>query len=189
MENKKVSELKAIAKERGLRRYSKLSKAELIALLSAPILDAPVPPQAKPYWQRFIEWTTNHITGPLKRMGNTLISKFSTFLRKEENQNEIREAKSALKGFAKQYTIDGTDGVDAVSFLNSVQPHVLDVLNKNPETKVALVLTCTMEKFDLKTGEITSIDAPFLSKNEIILQSTDTAEVFEKAKHKMANFQ
>ena len=31
----KVPELKALAKERGLRRYSKLRKAELIALLTA----------------------------------------------------------------------------------------------------------------------------------------------------------
>ena len=36
MENMKVPELKALAKERGLRRYSKLRKAELIALLQTP---------------------------------------------------------------------------------------------------------------------------------------------------------
>ena len=32
----KVPELKALAKERGLKRYSKLRKAELIALLQTP---------------------------------------------------------------------------------------------------------------------------------------------------------
>ena len=38
MENMKVPELKALAKERRLRRYSKLRKAELIALLAPPAL-------------------------------------------------------------------------------------------------------------------------------------------------------
>ena len=98
---------------------------------------------------------------------------------------EIEETKSALKGFTKQYTINGKDGVDAVSFLNSIQPQVLGVLNKNHQTKVNLILTCIMERVDLKTGEITSIDAPFLSKNEIILPATDTVQVFRTAKSKM----
>ena len=37
MENLRVPELKALAKERGLRGYSKLRKAELIALLTPPV--------------------------------------------------------------------------------------------------------------------------------------------------------
>ena len=54
MENRKVPELKSIAKERGLKGYSKMRKAELVALLSTPIEDlhtipdvpAPTPFQA-----------------------------------------------------------------------------------------------------------------------------------------------
>ena len=44
----KVPELKALAKERGLRRYSKLRKAELIALIqegNSPSTPPPPPPQ------------------------------------------------------------------------------------------------------------------------------------------------
>ena len=57
----KVPELKALAKERGLRRYSKLRKAELIALLThsaprtrprkptrPPPPPSPQPPPTKP---------------------------------------------------------------------------------------------------------------------------------------------
>ena len=50
----------------------------------------------------------------LKTKVNSLFNKLKKF--------EIRESKSAIKGFAKQYTIDGMEGIDAVSFLNSVQP-------------------------------------------------------------------
>ena len=47
----RVSELKALAKERGLRRYSQLRKAELIALLTAqatPTPPAPAVPRTRP---------------------------------------------------------------------------------------------------------------------------------------------
>ena len=43
MENMRVPELKALAKARALRRYSKLRKAELIALLQTPPPEAAAP--------------------------------------------------------------------------------------------------------------------------------------------------
>ena len=45
MENIKVPELKALAKERGLKRYSKLRKSELIALLTAQATPPPPSPR------------------------------------------------------------------------------------------------------------------------------------------------
>ena len=48
MENMKVPELKALAKERGLKRYSKLRKAELIALLTAQAMPPPPAPRTRP---------------------------------------------------------------------------------------------------------------------------------------------
>ena len=44
----RVPELKALAKERGLRRYSKLRKAELIALLTAQATPPPPAPRTRP---------------------------------------------------------------------------------------------------------------------------------------------
>ena len=44
----KVPELKAPAKERGLKRYSKLRKAELIALFRAPRTRPPKPTRPPP---------------------------------------------------------------------------------------------------------------------------------------------
>ena len=49
MENLKVPELKALAKERGLRGYSTLRKAELIALLTAQESQPPQPQPSQPY--------------------------------------------------------------------------------------------------------------------------------------------
>ena len=44
----KVPELKALAKERGLKKYSKLRKAELIALLTAKATPPPPAPRTRP---------------------------------------------------------------------------------------------------------------------------------------------
>ena len=45
LQDKTVVELKALARERGLQRYSKLKKADLIQLLNVPasLLDEDVP--------------------------------------------------------------------------------------------------------------------------------------------------
>ena len=46
MNNQTIRELRAIAKERGLRGYFKLRKAELVSLLE----ETPVRPPRRPYW-------------------------------------------------------------------------------------------------------------------------------------------
>ena len=106
---------------------------------------------------------------------------------------EIRVSKSAIKGFTKQYTVDGRSGIDVVSFLNAVRPLVVDLLEKNGRTKVNLVLTCTMERVDMKTGELTAVHAPFVSRTEVNLEATDVGELYnnavDKIKESMANFQ
>ena len=65
----------------------------------------------------------------------------------------LRESKSALRGFAKQYTFDGSEGIDVMSYLNQVQPHVIDLLSNNRQIKFNLILTCTMERVDITTGK------------------------------------
>ena len=108
-------------------------------------------------------------------------------------QYKIHEINSAIKGFTNQYTIDGSDGIDAISFLNDVQPQVTDLMSKNRQKKINFILTCTMEKIDIKTGDTLSVNAPFLSKTGIVLDATDVRELYQNASYKvmesMANFQ
>ena len=93
----------------------------------------------------------------------------------------------------KQFTIDGKEGYDPQSFLDAAETQVTNFLSNNPQTKVNLILTCTMERADIKTGEVTIINAPFLSKTEIILDATDVNEIYsnasDKTKESMASFQ
>ena len=97
----------------------------------------------------------------------------------------IGESDSAVRGFSKQYAVDGSECIDAVSVLNAVEPQVTDVLSSRRQTKVNLVLTCTMEKTDIKTGEVESVNVPFLSKTEVILAATDVTELYKNAGDKI----
>ena len=119
--------------------------------------------------------------------------------RREERRREVtyefRETDSCLRGFAKQYTIEGREGVDADTFLDTVRPLVIDLLMKNTQKKVRFILQCEMEHDDMNTGEvITTWPHPYFhSKNEVILAATDLEEVYDNAveriKEEMANFQ
>ena len=50
------------------------------------------------------------------------------------------------------------------------------------QTKVKLILSCMMEKVDIKSGEVIAKDAAFHSKTEINLESTYSNELFSKMK-------
>ena len=63
------------------------------------------------------------------------------------------QSKSALKNFANQYQIKGLNEYDPESFLlNSKQP-ITNLMINTRETTVKLILSCMMEKLDLKSGE------------------------------------
>ena len=59
-------------------------------------------------------------------------------------------------------------------------------------TKVKLILSCIMEKVDLKTGEVIAKEAAFQSITEVNIESTDSNDFFSKMKEtvleSVANF-
>ena len=100
---------------------------------------------------------------------------------------QLKESKSALKKFAIQYRIDGSNGYDTESFLlNSTQPITNRMINSR-QTKVKLIHSCMMKKVDLKTGEVITKEAAFHSKTEVNLESTDCNELFSKMKETVWN--
>ena len=60
-------------------------------------------------------------------------------------------------------------------------------------TKINLILTCTMEHTDMKSGEVITAEVPFVSKTEAVLAATDVDSLYKNARDKileaMANFQ
>ena len=92
------------------------------------------------------------------------------------------QSKSALKTFAIQYQIKGSNGYDRESFrLISKQP-ITNLMINTRQTKVKFILSCMMEKVDLKSGEVIAKEVAFLSKTEVNLESTNSTELFSKMK-------
>ena len=88
------------------------------------------------------------------------------------------QSKSALKNLTIQYQIKGLNEYDPESFLlNSKQP-ITNHMIKTRQTKVKLILSCMMEKVDLKSGEVIAKEAAFHSKTEVNLESNDSSELF-----------
>ena len=88
-----------------------------------------------------------------------------------------RESKSALKMFVIQYRVDGKDWINPDLFLlNSKQP-ITNLMIKTRQTKVKLILSCMMEKVDLKSGEVIAKEAAFHSKTEVKLGTTNSNEL------------
>ena len=105
---------------------------------------------------------------------------------------EVRENNSALRNFATVYTVDGMEGYDARSFLDSARENITRVLRENRETKVKLIFKCNMKRLN-NLGETVIKPANFHSDNHINLDGTDEDDIYiimtERILEKMATFQ
>ena len=59
------------------------------------------------------------------------------------------------------------EGIDALSFLNSVRPQVISQISGNRATKINLVLTCSMERVDMASGEVITVKFLFVQKQKL----------------------
>ena len=203
-----VKELRTLAKNAGLRGYSRMRKAELVAfleenyILSRNILDAPVPnigtsilqptsyvppaPLQKQQPQQDLSFLDVPQLAPrrsnrLKKLQKSI----KELYKQKEKPFEINETKSALNRFATQYKIDGRSGYEPKTFLAATKQPVVNLLAKNRQIKVVLVFRCMMEKTNLQTGEAVVREAPFWSGVEVNLEATNLDELYEKWKSKI----
>ena len=58
---------------------------------------------------------------------------------------------------------------------------VENLLKNNSQTKVKMILTCMMERTDLKTDDVVSQVADFHSNITVNLEGTDVSELYEFA--------
>ena len=91
---------------------------------------------------------------------------------------EVKESNSALKKFARAYTINGIEGYDARSFLQDARQNITSVLRNNRRTKVKLSLECNMEKGNTPE-EMVIKPAKFHSDIEINLDGTDEKDLYD----------
>ena len=107
---------------------------------------------------------------------------------KRDSLFQSTQTKSALKTFAIQYRIKGSNGYDPESFLLNSKEPITNLMINTRQTKVKLILSCMMAKVHLKTGEVIAKEAAFHSKTEVNLESTDSNELFSKMKETVLEF-
>ena len=191
--------LKNLARERGLTRYSRLRKSELIRRLrEQPILEwdndttmTTVPfltptPYTPPPSTTTPTPPSNTIKDLIKYLDNVkeIPKSVSPNLRKLKKKIddiykrkrifEVKESVSSLRNFANVYTIDGKDGFDPQSFMDGARENMIGLLRNNRKTKVKLILKCYM----ISERDNLIRDFPFHSEIEINVEGTDENEIY-----------
>ena len=163
------TELIQLARERGLTRYHNLRKAELIQRLkehgstildrgigarmaNVPIL-TPTPyttPQVMPTTPSNVVENLLDYLDNVKEIPKSLSPRLEKLQKKIKSIYEqielfeVRESISALKEFARIYTINGIEGYEPRSFLFYAKRNITRILRNNRNTKVKLIFKCYM---------------------------------------------
>ena len=114
----------------------------------------------------------------LKQMQKTLEKRERRAREEHDRIFQYEESLSALREFAKVYTINGSDVYDGRSFLNEARNSITSILRRNKQTKVELVFKCNMERDVLDFGTVVK-PFRFASRHELNLQSTDEDELYD----------
>ena len=190
--------LKNLARERGLSRYSRLRKSELIRRLrEQPILEwnndttmTTIPfLTPTPYIPPPSSTTTppsNTIKYLIKYLDDVkeVPKSVSPNLRKLKEKIddiykrkrifELKESDSALRNFANVYTIDGKDGFDSKSFMDGARENITGLLRNKRNIKVKLILKCYM----ISERDNLIKDFSFHSEIEINMEGTNENEIY-----------
>ena len=209
--DKKLPELKAEAKRLGLKRYSRLKKAELINLLtrnSSPILDEEIPEidseilkptkYIKPRIDEDEVKRKKEIRELEEMLGlrrRRIIPEIKVWTPKEEKlQRKIRKIKeinrrrlritetaSALRGFTRQFRIEGIPRHAPREFMQIARRDILKLMRENRQTRVRMILNCEMTRKELFSESTQILNTFFHSETVENLEGTDESAVFDRS--------
>ena len=209
--DKNLPELKAEAKRLGLKRYSRLKKADLINLLtrnSSPILDEEIPEidseilkptkYIKPRIDEDEVKRKKEIRELEEMLGlrrRRIIPEIKVWTPKEEKlQRKIRKIKeinrrrlkiaetaSALRGFTRQFRIEGIPRHAPREFMQIARKDILKLMRENRQTRVRLILNCEMTRKELFSESTQILNTFFHSETVENLEGTDESAVFDRS--------
>ena len=103
----------------------------------------------------------------------------------EEDNLTPKEHKTAIKGYFKTFRVDGVDGMDEKTFMNSVKPRVIDLIESKGSIKVKFILTVKFTKENPATGNIDINIWYFPTNVEIVTESTNLSELYDQMTDKI----
>ena len=208
--DRKLPELKAEAKRLGLKRYSRLKKAELINLIarnSSPILDEEIPEidseilKPTKYIKPRIDGDEAHkrkreirkLEEMLGLRQRRIIPEIKVWTPKEENLHrkirkikeinrrrlKITETVSALRGFARQFRIEGIPRHAPREFMQMAKRDIQNLMRENRQTRVRMILNCEMTRKELFSESTQILNSYFNSETVENLEGTDESEVYD----------
>ena len=203
----KVPELKAEAKRLGLRGYSHMRKPQLISLIAgsrSPILDEINPeinseilkptkyvaPQKEE--EQKIKSEIRELEEMLGLRRRRIIPEIKVWTPEEENLHRkirkikeinrrrlrITETVSALRGFARQFRIEGIPRHGPREFMQLARRDILNLMRENRRTRVRMILTCEMTREELFSENIQILNSFFHSEMVENLEGTDESVIY-----------
>ena len=188
-------------------RLKKADLIDLIARNSSPILDEEIPKNdseilkpTKYIKPRIDEDETKKRKREIRKLEEMLglrqrriIPEIKVWTPKEENlQRKIRKIKeingrrlritesaSALRGFARQFRIEGIPRHAPREFLQKVRINVQNLMRENRQARVRMILNCEMTRKELFSESTQILNTFFHSETVENLEGTDEREIYD----------
>ena len=205
----KVPELKAEAKRLGLRGYSHMRKPQLISLITgsrtSPILDEMNPeinseilkptkyvaPQKEE--EQKIKSDIRELEEMLGLRRRRIIPEIKVWTPEEENLHRkirkikeinrrrlrITETVSALRGFVRQFRIEGIPLHGPREFMQLARRDILNLMRENRQTRVRMILTCEMTRKELFSENIQILNSFFHSETVENLEASNQSVIYD----------
>ena len=116
----------------------------------------------------------------LKKLSQQLEKKINKVVEEEKRLFTPIKEKSAFKNFTVQYVINGDPTYGPTVFLQVAKPHIINIMNTNPNIKARLYLNCKMSRSD-RDGLTLIKRFSFHSVGyKIITEATDLHEIYNE---------
>ena len=205
----KVPELKAEAKRLGLRGYSHTRKPQLISLpildeinpeINSEILKptkyiAPDRREAKRQKEeaKSVKREIRELEEMLGLRRRRIIPKIKVWTPEEENLHRkirkikeinrrrlrITETASALRGFARQFRIEGIPRHGPREFMQLARRDILNLMRANRQTRARMILTCEMTRKELFSESTQILNSYFNSETVENLEASNQSVIYE----------
>ena len=102
---------------------------------------------------------------------------------KEINRRRLRitETVSALRGFARQFRIEGIPRHGPREFMQMARREIQNLMRENRETRVRVILNCEMTRKELFSESTQILNSYFNSETVENLEGTDELEVYDRS--------